>query len=60
VVRVALGAAGAAAVAIVLAALIIPLSAWPEWLGKVSRLNADPHANHVSLRTLIAGSPSPP
>lgn len=29
--------------------------AWADWFGKVARLSADPHANSVALRGLIAG-----
>jgi hypothetical protein len=29
---------------------------WIEWLHKVSLLSRDPHVNHISLRSLIAGS----
>jgi hypothetical protein len=32
------------------------VQAWPEWLHKVHLLSRDPHVNHVSLKTLIAGS----
>jgi hypothetical protein len=29
--------------------------AWLDWASKVGQLSADPHANHISLRSLIAG-----
>jgi hypothetical protein len=55
IVRVLAGAAAAAAGAFLFSVLIVPIAAWPEWLRKVSQLSADPHANHISLRSLIAG-----
>jgi hypothetical protein len=53
--RVLAGAAVATVGVFLLSAVILPVAAWPEWLRKVSQLSADPHANHISLRSLIAG-----
>lgn len=54
--RVALAAAVTAVVAVVASSAILGHDAWPLWWSKVSHLTADPHANHISLRSLIAGS----
>jgi hypothetical protein len=55
IVRVLAGAALAAVAVFLFSALVLPVAAWPEWLRKVSQLSSDPHANHISLRSLIAG-----
>jgi hypothetical protein len=36
-------------------AIVLPMEAWVDWLAKVRTLTSDPHANHISLRSLIAG-----
>jgi len=36
-------------------AIVLPVEAWVDWLAKVRTLTSDPHANHISLRSLIAG-----
>jgi hypothetical protein len=38
--------------------LLFSPHAWSEWAAKVDRLSIDPHANHIGLRSLIAGSDS--
>jgi hypothetical protein len=53
--------AGASAVATVavlalLSGLVLGFDSWGEWLDKVSLLDAQPHANPVSLKTVIAGT----
>jgi glycosyl transferase family 87 len=50
-------AAGAVTVvaAVALTSLVFGASAWSDWYKKVAQLQADPHANHISLRSLIAG-----
>lgn len=35
--------------------LLLGLDAWGDWYVKVGQLSADPHGNHISLRSLIAG-----
>jgi len=39
----------------VFSAIVLPVEAWVDWLAKVRTLTSDPHANHISLRSLIAG-----
>lgn len=48
------GALGMAAL-FIYSIIVLPIAAWPECLRKVGELSADPHANHISLRSLIAG-----
>ena len=51
-------AAGAAATGVLLflaSSLVVGFEAWADWYVKVSQLSADPHGNHISLRSLIAG-----
>lgn len=54
--HVALGAAITGLLAITASSLILGIASWPEWYAKVSQLTADPHASHISLRTLLSGS----
>lgn len=35
--------------------LLLGLDAWSDWYAKVGQLSADPHGNHISLRSLLAG-----
>ncbi|HEY6725680.1 MAG TPA: discoidin domain-containing protein [Polyangiaceae bacterium] len=35
--------------------LLLGFEAWGDWYAKVGQLSADPHGNHISLRSLIAG-----
>jgi hypothetical protein len=43
------------AVLFAFSAVVLPVEAWVDWLAKVRTLTSDPHANHISLRSLIAG-----
>ncbi len=52
---VALGAAITLTVLFLFASALLGLSSWGDWYVKVSQLSADPHGNHISLRSLIAG-----
>ena len=49
------GAAATALVLVLVTALRWSWPAWGDWFWKVEKLNADPHANSVALRGLIAG-----
>jgi len=53
--QVALAAIVTSLIAVVVSSAILGANAWPEWYAKVSQLTADPHANHISLKSLIAG-----
>lgn len=55
VVRLLIGAAGTLVVLFVFSVIVISADAWIDWASKVGQLSADPHANHISLRSLIAG-----
>lgn len=55
VLRVALGAILAAALTFAFSLWVLPAHAWPEWYGKVLRLENDPHPASVSLRSLFGG-----
>jgi hypothetical protein len=55
-VKIAIGAASAAAVLFVFSGIVFSFDAWIDWLHKVSMLDRDPHVNDVSLRCLIAGA----
>ncbi|MBM4363249.1 MAG: hypothetical protein FJ104_11250 [Deltaproteobacteria bacterium] len=55
---VGLGAAGAAAAAVVVSAVLLGVESWPAWLHKVSLLSRDPHPNHVGLRALLSFDPA--
>jgi hypothetical protein len=49
---------GAVAVVVVLflvTSLTFSFGAWEDWWNKVGLLTADPHGNHISLRSLIGG-----
>lgn len=39
----------------VVSSLLLGVEAWGDWYAKVGQLSADPHGNHISLRSLIAG-----
>ena len=53
---VVLGSAAAAgALLFVGSSLFVGLDAWGDWYVKVGQLSADPHGNHISLRSLLAG-----
>lgn len=56
ILKVALGAAACVVAALVITSIIFGVDRWVEWLHKVSLLSRDPHTNHVSLRSLVAGS----
>ena len=53
--RMLIGALGAVTVLFVFSALVLPIEAWADWWLKVKQLSGDPHANHISLRSLVAG-----
>jgi hypothetical protein len=53
--RVVLGAAVTLTVLFVFSAIALSADAWIDWASKVGQLSSDPHANHISLRSLIAG-----
>jgi ABC-type proline/glycine betaine transport system permease subunit len=44
------------AVLVLLTSIVLGFSAWPEWAKKVDLLDAEPHVNPISLRTVIAGT----
>src|SRR5690606_20539786 len=52
---VAAGAAATGALLFLVSSLVVGFDAWSDWYVKVSQLSADPHGNHISLRSLIAG-----
>ena len=54
--RVALGAVVATVVLFLFSLVVLPASAWSEWLRKIAQLSSDAHPNHISLRTLLSGS----
>jgi hypothetical protein len=54
-VRLLLGAAATLTVLFGFSALVLSPEAWIDWASKVGQLSSDPHANHISLRSLIAG-----
>jgi hypothetical protein len=55
VIRLVFGAAATLAVLFAFSALVLSADAWADWASKVGQLSSDPHANHISLRSLIAG-----
>jgi len=57
-VRVVIGAAAGSFVLWLLSSLVLSFDAWPAWLAKVGTLEGGAHVNHVSLRSLVAGSDS--
>jgi hypothetical protein len=54
-IRLLFGAAATLAVLFAFSALVLSPEAWADWASKVGQLSSDPHANHISLRSLIAG-----
>lgn len=52
---VAASAASFGAVLFIASSVMLGFDAWGDWYVKVSQLSADPHGNHISLRSLIAG-----
>lgn len=58
VLRMIAAAATTGFVLFVVSGLIMGFDAWSDWYAKVSLLSEDPHGNHISLRSLIAGSES--
>jgi hypothetical protein len=55
VLRLVLGGVVTLTVLFVFSALVLSANAWTDWASKVGQLSSDPHANHISLRSLIAG-----
>ncbi|HEU4410571.1 MAG TPA: discoidin domain-containing protein [Polyangiaceae bacterium] len=55
-VRALAAAAVTIAVAVALTSALWGASSWGDWYKKVGQLQAEPHANHISLRSLVAGS----
>ena len=53
--RLLLGAGATLTVLLGFSAIVLSPDAWPDWASKVGQLSSDPHANHISLRSLIAG-----
>ena len=53
--RMLIGALSAVVVLFAFSALVLPVEAWGDWWLKVKQLSGDPHANHISLRSLLAG-----
>jgi hypothetical protein len=53
--RIILGAAATLTVLFGFSAIALSADAWIDWAAKVGQLSSDPHANHISLRSLIAG-----
>src|SRR5207244_692391 len=52
-----LGAAAATMIVLFsISAVLSPAGAWSDWLAKVHLLNAQGHASHVSLRSVIGGA----
>lgn len=54
--QVVVGAAVCTVGMVLLTVLTFGPHAWFDWLAKVILLSRDPHVNHISLRTLVAGS----
>lgn len=52
---VAVSAALTGAALFLASSVMFGFDAWGDWYVKVSQLSADPHGNHISLRSLIAG-----
>jgi hypothetical protein len=50
------GGIGAMLGAFLFSIVVLPPSAWPDCLKKVSQLSADPHPASIALRSLIAGA----
>jgi hypothetical protein len=53
---VVVGGVGAILAAFLFSITVLPPTAWPECLTKVSQLSADPHPASIALRSLIAGA----
>jgi hypothetical protein len=53
--RLLMGGAATLTVLFAFSALVLSPEAWADWASKVGQLSSDPHANHISLRSLIAG-----
>jgi hypothetical protein len=54
-VRLLIGAGATLTVLLAFSALVLSPEAWADWASKVGQLSSDPHANHISLRSLVAG-----
>jgi hypothetical protein len=54
-VHIVLGAAVTLTVLFAFSAIALSAGAWIDWASKVGQLSSDPHGNHISLRSLIAG-----
>jgi len=52
---VAFSAALTLGVLFIASSLTLGVEAWGDWYVKVGQLSGDPHGNHISLRSLIAG-----
>ncbi len=53
--RILIGAGGTIIGFFLLTTILFPPETWVDWLSKVGQLSGDPHANHISLRSFIAG-----
>jgi len=53
--RLLMGGAATLTVLFAFSAIVLSPEAWADWASKVGQLSSDPHANHISLRSLIAG-----
>lgn len=53
--KVALAASITAVALFATTSLLLGFESWSDWSVKVVQLSADPHANHISLRGLVAG-----
>jgi hypothetical protein len=53
--RLVTGAAITLIVLLAFSAIVLAPGAWTDWASKLAQLSSDPHANHISLRSLIAG-----
>ena len=54
-VRAVVGAAVVVAGSVLATALLFSVGAWVDWWSKVTLLAAEPHGNHIGLRSLIGG-----
>ncbi|MEM9729417.1 MAG: hypothetical protein AAF997_12580 [Myxococcota bacterium] len=57
-VRIVAGAAVGVLVLLTFSIIVLPADAWLVWIKKVGQLSSGTHANHVSLRLLVAGAES--
>lgn len=55
-IRAGVSAAITVVVVVAVTSAIFGASSWSDWFKKVGQLQAEPHANHISLRSLVAGS----